>query len=106
VMSVALFGVVGCGGDDTTTVGPSTVPPPADFAVPGAGGGDMAMPGGTTPQTVMVMVGPNGTNSFSPSTVTIHPGDTVMWTWVSGLHTVTSGAPGAVDGKFCSNGGA
>jgi plastocyanin len=41
--------------------------------------------------------------TFSPSTVTINVGDTVRWTWTGSLpHTVTSGAPGAVDGKFCS----
>jgi plastocyanin len=105
VVAAMALGAAGCGGDDSTSVGPSTVPS-ADLAVSGGGdaggggGGDMAT--GTTAQTVMVMVGPNGTNTFSPATVTIHPGDTVTWTWVSGLHTVTSGTPGAADGKFCN----
>ena len=31
---------------------------------------------------------------FSPSSVTIHPGDQVMWTWASSGHSTTSGRPG------------
>ncbi len=50
---------------------------------------------------VDVQVGPNMTN-FSPQTVTIHVGDTVRWTWKSDTHTVTSGANGTADNKFCS----
>ena len=33
--------------------------------------------------TVNVTVGPNGDLVFSPSVVTIHPGDQVRWTWGS-----------------------
>ncbi len=109
VVALAGVGMAGCGGDDTSTVGPTTVPG-ADMAVAvvqdmagAAVGADMAT---AAAQTVMVTVGPNGTISFSPATVMIHPGDTVMWTWASGPHTVTSGTPGNADGKFCSNGGA
>ena len=40
--------------------------------------------------------------SYSPQQVTIHVGDTVRWTWKSDVHTVTSGAGGVADGKFCS----
>jgi plastocyanin len=29
--------------------------------------------------------------SFSPNDVTINPGDTVTWHWVTGIHTITSG---------------
>ncbi len=60
----------------------------------------------TTPGTVVdVQVGAN-MFSFAPQQVTIHVGDTVRWTWVSDVHTVTSGTvsgvTGAADGKFCS----
>jgi plastocyanin len=56
------------------------------------------------PTTVTVEVGASGSFSFSPQMVNINAGDTVMWQWAPGsiAHTVTSGAPGAVDGKFCS----
>jgi plastocyanin len=55
----------------------------------------------------MVQVGPNGSTSFVPSTISINVNDTVMWDWPAGSlpHTVTSGTPGNADGKFCSNGG-
>jgi plastocyanin len=43
--------------------------------------------------TVDVAVG-NGGLFFSPSYVTIHPGDTVRWTFSSGGHSTTSGSPG------------
>src|SRR5436189_2220026 len=44
--------------------------------------------------TVDVTVGPNGNLVFSPSSVTIHPGDQVKWTWGSSGHSSTSGSPG------------
>src|SRR5262245_17278640 len=43
--------------------------------------------------TVGVTVGAGGF-FFSPSSVTIHPGDTVRWTFSSGGHSTTSGSPG------------
>jgi plastocyanin len=60
--------------------------------------GDLAPAPGAT----VVLVGPNGTFSFSPAAVTIHPGETVQWNWAGAPHTVASGVPGAPDGKFCS----
>ena len=36
--------------------------------------------------TFNVTIGPNGDLVFSPSSVTIHPGDTVRWTWGSNFH--------------------
>ena len=38
----------------------------------------------------VVMVGPGNGNSFAPSTVTIHVGDSVTWNWVTGTHGVVS----------------
>jgi plastocyanin len=51
--------------------------------------------------TVMVTVG-NGDDSFSPSSVTIHPGDTVQWTWNENGHTCTSGSSCAPNGLWDS----
>src|SRR4051812_2796618 len=42
--------------------------------------------------TVNVDVGPNGSMSFSPNPVSIHVGDTVLWTWKSSFHSVTASA--------------
>src|SRR5439155_15724566 len=36
-----------------------------------------------------VSVGPGGTTTFSPASVTIKPGSTVTWTLSAGSHTVT-----------------
>jgi plastocyanin len=54
--------------------------------------------GGTT---VTVTVG-NGGFFFSPSSVTIHPGDAVRWTWSSSGHSSTSGSPGMPSGLWDS----
>ena len=51
--------------------------------------------------TVTVMVGPGGF-FFTPSSVTIHTGDTVVWTWSSGGHSSTSGSPGMPGGLWDS----
>src|SRR5215475_6632567 len=51
--------------------------------------------------TVTVTVG-NGGPVFTPSSVTIHPGDTVSWTWSANFHTSTSGTPGAPNGLWDS----
>ena len=52
--------------------------------------------------TVDVTVGPNGDLVFSPSSVTIHPGDQVRWTWSSSGHSTTSGSPGMPNGIWDS----
>jgi len=31
-----------------------------------------------------------GGMSFTPSAVTVHPGDVIMWVWANGTHTTTS----------------
>src|SRR5215472_15525840 len=57
-----------------------------------------------TSTIVDVMVAPNGTLTFSPSTVNISVGDTVRWTWAANGHSVTSGDSTSctADGQFCS----
>ena len=52
--------------------------------------------------TFNVTVGPNGNLVFSPSSVTIHPGDQVRWTFSSAGHTTTSGSPGMPNGIWDS----
>src|SRR6266850_1522660 len=52
--------------------------------------------------TVDVTVGPNGNLVFSPSSVTIGPGDQVRWTWGSSGHSTTSGSPGLPNGIWDS----
>ena len=52
--------------------------------------------------TVMVTVAPGGDLSFSPSSVTIHPGDTVQWNWDDNDHSSTSGMPGSPNGLWDS----
>ena len=52
--------------------------------------------------TVDVSVGPNGNLVFSPSSVTIHPGDQVRWTFSSAGHSTTSGSPGMPNGIWDS----
>ena len=51
--------------------------------------------------TVTVLVGNSGFN-FSPSSVTIHPGDTVRWNFSSSGHSTTSGNPGMPNGIWDS----
>src|SRR6266850_13827 len=58
-------------------------------------------PGVASGATVTVMVGPNCL-CFMPSSVTIHPGDTVKWTWSSSGHSSTSGTPGHPSGLWDS----
>ena len=52
--------------------------------------------------TTIVQVGPGGGRTFMPDPVSIQPGDTVEWDWVSGVHSATSGVPGNPDGTFDS----
>ena len=52
--------------------------------------------------TVDVTIGPNFELVFSPSSVTIHPGDQVRWTWSSSGHSTTSGSPGQPNGIWDS----
>lgn len=45
--------------------------------------------------TAEVVVGPGGSRTFSPTSVTVKVGGHVRWTWGSSGHTVTSGTPTA-----------
>jgi plastocyanin len=51
--------------------------------------------------TFTVTIG-NGGFFFTPSSLTIHPGDTVLWTWSSSGHSTTSGSPGMPSGLWDS----
>jgi plastocyanin len=44
----------------------------------------------------------NGGFFFTPSSVTIHTGDSVLWTWSSSGHSSTSGSPGTPSGLWDS----
>ena len=59
-------------------------------------------PKSASAMTVNVTVGPNGSLVFMPSSVTIHPGDQVKWTWSSNFHSSTSGSPGMPNGIWDS----
>jgi plastocyanin len=52
--------------------------------------------------TFTVTVG-NGGFIFTPSSVTIQPGDTVQWTWSATGHSSTSGTPGSPSGFWDSS---
>jgi plastocyanin len=60
----------------------------------------LALAGAAAAQTTHV-VNLSGT-SFSQPNLTIAPGDTVQWVWVSGMHNVESGVGGVPDGNFTS----
>jgi plastocyanin len=55
----------------------------------------------TKAATVTVKVA-NGGFFFTPSSVTIHTGDSVLWTWSSSGHSTTSGSPGTPSGLWDS----
>jgi plastocyanin len=59
-------------------------------------------PKAASAMTVDVTVGPNFELVFSPSSVTIHTGDEVRWTWSSSGHSTTSGSPGQPNGIWDS----
>ncbi|HVO25712.1 MAG TPA: plastocyanin/azurin family copper-binding protein [Candidatus Margulisiibacteriota bacterium] len=61
-----------------------------------------ATPPTPTPVTHTVLVGPDGTFTFRPPDLSIHVGDTVMWSWESSGHNVVSGSDCTADKQFCS----
>ncbi len=71
-------------------------------AVKNALSGCASPPPTPTPVMHTVVVGPNFSLSFSPSSLTIHVGDTVEWTWSGSNHNVVSGSDCTADGLFCS----
>jgi len=62
----------------------------------------IGFPKGASATTVDVTVGPGVDLVFSPSSVTIQPGDQVRWTWGSNGHSTTSGSPGQPNGIWDS----
>ncbi len=66
------------------------------------GNKDMAAVGDQGGGGLGVTVGPGGSFTFSPASLSIKVGDTVTWTWATGGHDVVSCMPGTPDGKFCS----
>ncbi len=83
VLLLGAIGLTACGYQTTTTT--SAIPAtPATPATPASGGGN------TSPQPVTVQVTLSGF-AFSPATVTVPVGSTVIWTNKdSTTHTVTS----------------
>jgi plastocyanin len=61
----------------------------------------LVLAGSAAAATINVDVAPGGL-FFSPSSVTIQPGDTVKWTWKGSGHSVTAGLPGGNTGLFDS----
>jgi plastocyanin len=49
----------------------------------------LLFPGAAASATKTVQVGPGGSLTFSPASVTVTVGDTVEWQWMSGAHTTT-----------------
>ena len=77
----------------TTSAAPTATPTATPTPTPPAG------------MVVMVNVGPGGSRSFNPPSVSIHVGDTVQWVWQSGPHSSTSGSCSgncSMDGKWDS----
>lgn len=59
--------------------------------------------GGLIAKTVTVEVAPGHALIFSPAHVSIDPGDTVKWVWLTSGHSVTSGTPDKQTSMFNSN---
>jgi plastocyanin len=106
VLLCIAIGGAGCGDGSATRpdLGPDAIladrvltDAPRPDVAPTDAGADAA-----GPRTFMVTVGPGGALQFSPSTLTISAGDTVMWMWDSSGHTVNSGTTIEGDGLFCS----
>ena len=55
-----------------------------------------------TAATFTVEVAPGGQSIFSPNSVSIEPGDTVMWVWKADGHSVKAGIPTDPTGLFDS----
>ena len=62
----------------------------------------IGFPKAASATTFDVTVAPGGNLVFSPSSVTIRPGDQVRWTFSSAGHTTTSGSPGMPNGIWDS----
>ncbi|MDE3230655.1 MAG: cupredoxin domain-containing protein [Chloroflexota bacterium] len=103
---VGLLALAGCG---TTTAGgnSSTPPPPAPTATTAPAQPTATSAGSGNTVTVKI-IGASGNYSFSPASVTVKVGDTVMWvndTAVPHTSTSDSGAAMTWDSSSISNGG-
>jgi plastocyanin len=76
---------------------PTGAPPQQDAYVDGQIGTDAA---DASAQHVVIVGGASTT--FNPAVTSIRVGDTVTWIWAGDGHSVTSGAPGVADGRFCA----
>lgn len=88
-LAVAAAALVGAAGGCSDSCPSNCSPPVFDLAMGRmddlAGPRDLA-----TNAAAIVMVGAGGGNTFTPSTATIHAGQSVTWRWVTGLHSVLS----------------
>jgi plastocyanin len=87
---------------DTGATSDDTGAPADTGSATETGPGDSSITCNGTPATHAVTVGPNSSLTFSPSALTICPGDTVTWTWAGSGHDVTSGTNGTPDNNFCN----
>jgi plastocyanin len=115
VLVVTLVALAGCGGSSTT--GASSAPSPtavANTPTAGTSSPNPTITPETTPtpaagltQTVMVITESNGSYGFSPVTLTIRVGTTVIWKNVSAApHTLTSDDGQTFDSRTVAVGGA
>ncbi|QDX41412.1 plastocyanin/azurin family copper-binding protein [Salarchaeum sp. JOR-1] len=69
-------------------------------ALAGCAGGTNVTVTSLPPETVLVKVAPDGGYKFSPDTLTIEAGTTVIWKWFDGGHNVVpDGIPAESDWK-------
>ena len=86
VVAVSALAAAGCSGPCATN---PCVAPVFDLAMSPVS--DLALTRDLAiTSAAVVAVGAGAANTFSPSTVTIHAGQSVTWNWVSGLHSVVS----------------
>ena len=85
--ALALLAVAGFGcGDDT-----ELELQPLDLAAPSPDANDLALPlVDDAGSSAIVAVGAGGGERFEPQTTFVHPGGSVTWVWVNGVHGIVS----------------